>query len=219
MFDVDVFRADSDQKVAEIIDSITRATSTCDKLRMVDVLSHLKKVQASALASGDESDAALFHREFTACYRAAACAEEWRDGCDDAPTPAMVEEFKNIVLTWCSLDEEEKQFKKKILDARRVKAQLDATIFAFMNRFDLDDAVCELGTLRLVKGTSKRGLSKSAMLEKLEEFFADDRTSAEALKLNLFSAAASVPTARLKRVLPRLTGSPATAARLALTSA
>jgi hypothetical protein len=219
MFDLDAFRADSDQKIAEIIDSITRAISTCDKLRMVDVLSHLKKVQASALASGDESDAAIFLREFTSCYRAAACAEEWRDGSDDVPTPAMVDEFKNIVLCWCGLDEEEKMLKKKILDARRVKAQLDATIFAFMNRFDLDDAVCELGTLRLVRGTSKRALSKGAMLERLSEFFADDTVSADALRLNLFSAAATVPTARLKRIVPRLTGSPATAARLALTSA
>jgi hypothetical protein len=220
MLDSASFRADSDEKIAQVVDAMMNATATADKLRLVDLLSHLKKMQSTVLQSGDENDAVIFDREYLALFSAAACAEEWTDGTGgDAPTETEVTSFKNTVLVWMQIDAEESVLKRKILEGRRLKAQLNATIFAFMTRFDLDDAVCELGTLRLVKSTSRRGLSKSAMLERLSEFFADDTAAAEALKLNLFSAAASVPTARLKRVIPRLTGSPATAARLALTSA
>lgn len=220
MFDLEIFRVESDKKLGEIVNAITKASSPTDRLRLVDTLTHIQKMRMTVLESGDENDAVIFDREYLALFSAAACAEEWTDGTGgDAPTETEVTSFKNTVLVWMQIDAEESVLKRKILEGRRLKAQLDATIFAFMNRFDLDDAVCELGTLRLVRGTSKRGLTKNAMLERLSEFFADDTASAEALKVNLFSAAATVPTARLKRVVPRLTGSPATAARLALTSA
>lgn len=196
----------------KVMTALTDATSPADQLRLVDVYKHLKKTLDAALASGDETDAALFEREFIACYRAQANADEWRDASgEDPPSPEQVSDFKSTVLTWMKLEAEERELKKRIADNRRVRALLDQAIVQFMSKYDLDDAETELGTLRLVRSTSKRALSKTAMLERLEEFFADDTASAEALKLNMFAVAATVSTTRLKRVTqpaPRLTGAP-----------
>lgn len=173
------FIAFSNACLNRVVDHIGGIDNKSDVRKYTDVYQHLLKVQRAAIESGDnESDPVRrFHREWAVCEPTLS-GVDFQDESSDAgeqPTPEQLQEFKKTVAAWFQLDDEEKELKKRAGEKRMLKGRLTASILSFMQRFDIEDLKTRDGNLRFFKREVKALPSKTVQLQRISEFFGDEK--------------------------------------------
>ena len=160
-----------------VVDHISGVENKSDVRKFTDVYQHLLKAQRLAIESGDaESDAVLrFEREWAVCAPAISGYEYDDEETGEQPTPEQLEEFKKTVAAWFSLDDEERELRKRANEKRMLKGRLTASVLAFMSRFDIEDLKTRDGNLRFFRREVKRMPPRTVQLQRISDFFGEDK--------------------------------------------
>lgn len=189
---MDEFISRSNACLNRVVDHIGGIDSKSDVRKYTDVYQHLLKVQRAAIEAGSpESDAVKrFEREWGVCEPTLNGAEFDEPGePGEQPTPEQLEEFKKTVSAWFTLDDEEKELKKRAGEKRMLKGRLTASILSFMQRFDIEDLKTRDGNLRLFKREVKQLPPKNVQMQRICDFFGEDKPDLfESFKSRVFQS-------------------------------
>lgn len=90
------------------------------------------------------------------------------------PTGEVLEEFKDAVRAFVEIDTTIKKLQLLLKERNVVKKTLSKSILTFMSTYDIDDLNTAHGKIRYKVKTSKVGLTKKQIKEKLAESVGDN---------------------------------------------
>jgi hypothetical protein len=172
------FIARSNACLNRVVDHISGVENKSDVRKFTDVYQHLLKAQRGAIESGTiDSEAVLrFEREWAICAPAITGGYEYDDEeTGEQPTPEQLEEFKKTVAAWFSLDDEERELRKRANEKRMLKGRLTSSVLAFMRRFEIEDLKTRDGNLRFFRREVKRMPPRTVQLQRISDFFGEDK--------------------------------------------
>ena len=85
----------------------------------------------------------------------------------DVPSPNELEEFKNCVKIWITVDNNIKKLQATVKEQNGMKKEVSKKILSFMSRFNIEDLNTKEGKLRYKVTQVKAPLSQAGIKEKI----------------------------------------------------
>jgi len=86
----------------------------------------------------------------------------------DVPSPNELEEFKNCVKIWITVDNNIKKLQATVKEQNGMKKEVSKKILSFMSRFNIEDLNTKEGKLRYKVTQVKTPLSQTQIKSKIE---------------------------------------------------
>ena len=101
---------------------------------------------------------------------------------DDQITEYELNEFRNIVDKWLSIDEDIRRLEKAARELKAKKKELDKPITDFMNRYKIEDCNTGNGKLKCTTKQVKKPLTKKYLTDQLCNFLRNQKKGEELSK-------------------------------------
>jgi hypothetical protein len=187
--DEDAFAEWSNGCLNRVVDHIGSLEGKADVRRFSDVYQHLLKLQRVALQSGDAATRERFAVEYGVCAPVVEPGATLSgDTAADKPTEQQLDEFRKTVRAWFTLDDEERELRKRAGERRMLKGRLTVDILDFMARFRIEDLKTGQGVLRSFRREVAKQPTRAVATRRLYEFFTDRPEVADSLALTVFQA-------------------------------